>query len=126
MPGDNSCLFHAMAHGLGGSATYDSLRKGVVAFIKSNPGHELNGSPLSDWIKWDKAMTVPAYCDHMLKPDSWGGAIEEAVIAHLYNINVIVGTVRSDGLFHSHHRFNASSAASQDEHRTLPRCLGSA
>jgi len=114
--GDNCCLFHAMAHGLGDGVTHTSLRTQTVAFIKSHPNHELHGSPLSDWIEWEKAMTVTAYCDHMSKPDSWGGAIEEAVIAHTHGLNVIVGTVRSDGLFHPRYRFNASSAASKDVH----------
>jgi hypothetical protein len=115
MPGDNSCLFHSIAHGLGGGVTHVSLRAETCAFIESNPGLMIEDKPLRDWIEWETEMTVSDYCKHMLKPASWGGAIEEAVIARLYGVCIIVGSVHSDGLFHLLYRFNASSSPARKD-----------
>ena len=116
MPGDGSCLFHSMAHGLGGGVTGELLRTQIVAFIKSHPDHKMqDGSSLSRWIKFEfeKKMTVQAYCDHMSKPTSWAGAIDIAVLAHLYDVRVIVGKMQG-GMFHTLHWFKPSGTARKD------------
>jgi hypothetical protein len=68
-PGDGSCLFHSLAHGLqrvglneGASAA--SLRREIAAFIEKNPNLEISDSPLKDWVRTARACTDHAASSH--------------------------------------------------------------
>jgi hypothetical protein len=50
-PGDGSCLFHSLSHGLKDGSSASSLRKQVAEFIQSNPTLEISDSPLKDWVR---------------------------------------------------------------------------
>ena len=86
--GDGSCLFHALAYGLHTNA--DRLRWMIAFFIGENPDYVLNGSPLSDWIKWDTDKSVKQYAKDMAWRGVWGGGIELAVCSHMVNQNINV------------------------------------
>lgn len=86
-PGDGSCLFHSMAYGVGGNGA--TLRSQICSFIKRHPNFKINGTPLSDWIKWDSGSSCGEYARRMSR-GSWGGGIEMAVCSHIYDVNVHV------------------------------------
>ena len=50
-PGDGSCLFHSMCHGLKDGSSASSLRREVAAFISENPSLMISDSPLKDWVR---------------------------------------------------------------------------
>jgi len=89
-PGDGSCLFHSMSHGLRDGTTANSLRRQVVEFIAGHPELEISDSPLKEWILWDSGSSVQAYCRRMGQGGVWGGGIEMAAVSHMKNVNVYV------------------------------------
>ena len=50
-PGDGSCLFHSLSHGLRDGSSASSLRREVASFISENPGLMISDSPLKDWVR---------------------------------------------------------------------------
>jgi hypothetical protein len=90
MPGDGSCLFHSLNYGTPGKYTADMLRVEIAYFIGKNPSFEVSGSPLSDWIRWDSNMGVSDYVRRIAWNGAWGGGIEIAVYAHLFECEVHV------------------------------------
>ena len=90
-PGDNSCLFHSIAHQLpGASMNARSLRRSIVAWIQQHPSFEIADSALSEWILWDGGGSVRRYCARMARMSSWGGGIEMAACSQLKKINIWV------------------------------------
>jgi hypothetical protein len=90
-PGDGSCLFHSLAHGLGlGLSKASALRKQLSDYMAAQPTMELADSPLSDWILWDSGLEVAEYAARMRSGPAWGGAIEMAVCARLKGVDVCV------------------------------------
>jgi len=108
-PADGSCLFHSLSHGLRDGSTALSLRKQISAFIESNPELMISDSPLREWVLWDSASTVPAYCRRILSGGTWGGGIEMAVVSHLKKVNVHVYQSSSRGS-HSYKRISCFAA----------------
>jgi hypothetical protein len=94
MPGDGSCMFHALNFGTppedGSNYTADILRVEIAYFIGKNAAFEVCGSPLSDWIEWDSRKSVSDYVKGIAWHGAWGGGIELAVYAHLFNCEVHV------------------------------------
>ncbi|KAG8469020.1 hypothetical protein KFE25_007538 [Diacronema lutheri] len=90
-PGDGSCLFHSMSHGLGlGLSKAGALRRELSDFIAANPRLEVGESPLEDWVLWDAEMSVAEYAARMRSGHAWGGAIEMAVCARARGVDVRV------------------------------------
>ncbi|KAI0122325.1 OTU-domain-containing protein [Daldinia grandis] len=97
MPDDNSCLFTAVGGALRGlrtgpdeSFTADSLRRLVVEHIRANP---------------DKYSAVilgkkpESYCANMLRPDTWGGEIELAIISEVFQLEICVIDVKTGTVY---------------------------
>mmetsp|Transcript_35826 Transcript_35826/g.94110 ORF Transcript_35826/g.94110 Transcript_35826/m.94110 type:complete len:231 (-) Transcript_35826:325-1017(-) len=96
-PGDGSCLFHSLSHGMrllegAGSEldTADAARDVVVRFIEKHSDAECAGSPLRDWIDWESGLDPVAYCARMRQAGEWGGAIELLVFSRIACVNVLV------------------------------------
>ena len=96
-PGDGSCLFHSLAHGLADGSSASSLRRAIAQFVESNEELSIADSPLKDWVRWDsvderhpEGMTVSEYCKRMISGNAWGGGIEMAAASHLKGVKVIV------------------------------------
>ena len=87
-PGDGACLFHSLAHHLGGS-NGQALRCEVADCIESNPNLEVAGTPLHKWVAWDCGLAPSAYAAK-LRVGAWGGALEMAVIATTFSICIHV------------------------------------
>lgn len=93
MPGDGTCLFHSCAHGLrklGFSETGPSIRQRVAQFIADEPSFEITGTPLRSWVDWDSSMTVANYVSRLRAGNFWGGAIEMAACAQLFEVDLAV------------------------------------
>ena len=64
-PGDGSCLFHSLNHGLpasaagGGSVT--ELRRTVADYVAANPSKLIGGTPIKDWVLWDSGLSPSDY-----------------------------------------------------------------
>ena len=88
VPSDGSCWYHAAALALGEGLSSARLRVEVAAFVGRNPDHSIAGAPLSDWVRWDTGLDVRAYARRMYQCGEWAGGLENAVLAHLYNVAV--------------------------------------
>lgn len=89
-PGDGSCLFHSLAHGLGGSVRATHLRAEIADYIAANPDTSVAGNPLKDWVLWDSGTDVATYAQSMRTGSRWGGALELAVCAWVKHVEVHV------------------------------------
>jgi len=88
-PGDGSCLFHSLAHGLALSAGASSLRREIACFVQQNPRLEIAGDTIEEWVRWDSNSSVADYARRM-SVGGWGGGIEMAACSHMKNVNVHV------------------------------------
>lgn len=88
-PGDGSCLFHSMAHGLPSGASASGLRREIAGFVQQNPSLQIAGDTLEEWVRWDSSSTVADYARKM-SVSGWGGGIEMAACSLLKNVNVHV------------------------------------
>lgn len=93
MPGDGSCLFHSIAHGLGAYGHHEdgyTIRQQVASFLSQNADREIAGNSLRSWVDWDSRLTVKNYSSRLTSGGFWGGAIEMAACAQLYGVDVAV------------------------------------
>lgn len=93
MPGDGSCLFHSLAFGLrklGCSEDGHAIRQLVARFIAENPDSKISGTALRTWVYWDSRRSVNEYVARLSTGGVWGGAIEMAVVAHIFQVDVVV------------------------------------
>jgi hypothetical protein len=88
-PGDGSCLFHSLSYGLRDNSSASSLRSTIASFIIKNPQFEISETPLSDWVRWDTAMSASQYAQS-ISGGGWGGGIEMAIVSWLKNVNIHV------------------------------------
>lgn len=84
VPADNSCLFTSIGFVLGGKVdtTCGSYMRQIIA-----------EQVASDEDKYSEAILGKPnkeYCKWILKPESWGGAIELAVLSNYYGIEIAV------------------------------------
>jgi len=119
-PGDGSCLFHSLRHGLVSSNLYkpvdaSQLRRAIADFILKNPRLEIAGDTLEEWVRWDQDISCDAYAKRMAQA-GWGGGIEMAACSHLLKVNVHVYEQQQGGRFRRISRFDYSAAA---EKRTV-------
>ncbi|XP_049843017.1 ubiquitin thioesterase OTU1 [Schistocerca gregaria] len=84
VPADNSCLFTSIGFVLGGKVdpTCASYMRQIIAEEVINDGDSYSEAILG--------KPPRAYCDWILRPDSWGGAIELSVLSHFYGIEIAV------------------------------------
>mmetsp|Transcript_15186 Transcript_15186/g.18239 ORF Transcript_15186/g.18239 Transcript_15186/m.18239 type:complete len:390 (+) Transcript_15186:96-1265(+) len=87
-PGDGNCLFHSLSHGLRSNAS--TLRRKICSFILNNPGLDIGGDTIKEWVHYDKGCSVSRYVDRMSRNGCWGGGIEIAACAHMAGVNVHV------------------------------------
>ena len=76
MPGDGSCLFHALAYGRHGQtseAMAKQVRRKIVAAMLKNPQLEVAGASIEDWVRRDSGLSVAQYAAR-LAGGAWGGA----------------------------------------------------
>ncbi|KAL1132747.1 hypothetical protein AAG570_010699 [Ranatra chinensis] len=84
VPADNSCLFTSVGFVLGGKidTSCGNYMRQIIADQVSkddeNYSEAILGKPNKEYCKW------------ILKPESWGGAIELAVLSHFYGIEIAV------------------------------------
>ncbi|RLV92146.1 Ubiquitin thioesterase OTU1 [Spathaspora sp. JA1] len=92
IPDDNSCLFNSMSSAISGFDSYktvsppEDLRNIVVQYIEKDPelySELILGKPREE------------YCEWIRKKDSWGGAIELAILADWFNIRVVCIDIES-------------------------------
>ena len=88
-PGDGSCLFHSLSHGLRGT-TAPALRKDIATYVMNHSDAPIAGTPLKDWVLWDSGLSPKDYGLRMGTGNHWGGAIELAVCARLKRVTVHV------------------------------------
>jgi len=101
MPDDNSCLFTAVGGCLRGlpipnsspstSYTPELLRRIVVEHIRSNPAKYTA-------VVLDAASPA-AYCDRMLRPNVWGGAIELGIISEIFELEICSVDVKTNNVY---------------------------
>lgn len=94
-PGDGSCLFHSMNHGLKGSGA-SGLRAEIADYIAAHPSEEVAGNPVSDWVLWDSGEDPASYARSMRAGSRWGGAMEIALCAKLRHAFIEIFERRSD------------------------------
>lgn len=103
VPDDNSCLFSSINLLFTQSYSPESnaaLRKRVVDHLLSQP---------LEYSEVMLGMSPKIYAEKMLKPSTWGGGIELAILAELYSTEIVALDVVS-GLAH---RFGQSQGYSQ-------------
>lgn len=88
-PGDGSCLFHSLSHGLQGMTSGQSLRREIAGFVQQNPSLKIAGDTLEDWVRWDANSSLSEYC-RRIAVSGWGGGIEMAACSHLKGVNIHV------------------------------------
>ncbi|XP_063227625.1 ubiquitin thioesterase Otu1 [Bacillus rossius redtenbacheri] len=84
VPADNSCLFTSIGFVLSGKVdlTCSSYMRQIIAETvsgdKDNYSEAILGKP------------NPEYCQWILKPESWGGAIELSILSNFYGLEIAV------------------------------------
>lgn len=86
VPGDGSCMFHAVAFGLrdnskgiNGHVSGHALRTRVVQMLDTDT--QISGLPIRQWIEESETISASEYANRM--KTAWGGAIELACLSHL-------------------------------------------
>lgn len=100
-PGDGNCLFHSLCFGLndgknGRPLSAGELRGQLASFVMQNPGVEIAGDSLEEWVQWDTNSTARNYASRMAR-GGWGGGIEMAACSMLKKVNVHVYERSSGG-----------------------------
>lgn len=92
-PGDGSCLFHSLAHGLRDARAADfdhrRLRQALMDWLAKNEDLKIADSPVREWVLWDANQSVPHYVGRM-RIGGWGGGIEMAACARKFRVDVHV------------------------------------
>ena len=92
-PGDGSCLFHSLAHGLRDARVVDydhrRLRQALMDWLARHEDLKIADTPVRDWVLWDANQAVPAYVGRM-RIGGWGGGIEMAACARKFRVDVHV------------------------------------
>ena len=93
VPGDGTCLFHAVAKQLGKKGK--DLRNLVASVIEKFPDSQLHGQSLKEWIQWETKNSSAKHAEN-LRNGLWGGMLETTSLASLYNKKIYVYTPKSD------------------------------
>ena len=87
VPGDGTCMFHAIALPLKVSGHY--LRNVVSSHIEKYPDSNLHGETLRNWILWDRGISPESYAQK-LRQGQWGGSLETTLLASMLNTPIFV------------------------------------
>lgn len=124
-PGDGSCLYHSLVHGLrrlgggvsppapgGLAATAEGLRAELADWVVSHPGALIADTPLSDWVAWDSGvgLSCAEYGAAQRAPRGrWGGGVEMAALARARGVSVHVWEGAAGGGFRRISRFDCEA-----------------
>lgn len=87
IPDDNSCLFHAVAFLVGKArCTAPELRAMIVDAVKADP---------TRWNAATLGKPVAEYCSFILNPIRWGGQVELAIFAEIFQSEISVTEIQS-------------------------------
>ncbi|XP_013106828.1 ubiquitin thioesterase OTU1 [Stomoxys calcitrans] len=89
VPADNSCLFTSIRYVLNGKVDNEGsemMRHIIAQEVAANP-QEYNDAVLG--------KSNSEYCAWIQKPDSWGGAIEVAILSNYYGIEIDVVDIQN-------------------------------
>ena len=90
-PADGSCLFHALATGLGCPAGAGlSLRSEMADWIARNADAAVGPNSLRHWLQHGHGMTPQQYAANLRRPSTWGGGVEMACLAATAGVAVEV------------------------------------
>jgi hypothetical protein len=87
VPGDNTCLFHAVGHHA--KRNGHELRQAVCSFLEQNAATQISGLTLEQWVQYEKHMNMKEYVASIRK-GSWGGAIELQCLAQMLSRCIVV------------------------------------
>jgi hypothetical protein len=87
VPGDGTCMFHAIALPL--KVDGHELRKIVCKYIEENPDSSMHGETIRNWILWDQGTTPETYVSK-LRRGQWGGSLETTLLASMLQIPIFV------------------------------------
>lgn len=111
-PGDGSCLFHSLNHGLQSGGNAQSLRREIAGFLQQNPLLEIAGDKLEEWVRWDANSSVNDYA-RRIAVSGWGGGIEMACCSLMKNVNVhVYENIGCRGVGHEFKRISCFDAPS--------------
>ena len=94
MPGDGSCLFHALAYmrdGVTNVARARIMRRSIVNAMLANPSIVIGGSSIAEWVQRDSGQDITRYASTMAG-NAWGGGLEVAVFGVVMHTGVSVYT----------------------------------
>lgn len=100
MPSDGACLFHALAYQLCSTGYCQhgfSLRECVTDFVLRMQDFEVAGVSLRSWVECGLGIKVSTYIELLATGAIWGGAIEMAIVAHLFCVRIVVLYAPRDG-----------------------------
>jgi hypothetical protein len=93
VPGDGSCLFHAICYTLKEKGLTGFLLRDITAnIIERHPQASLHGVSVSNWIEWDNpgsSVSAETYA-RKVRGGLWGGALEMTILASVLNMNIFV------------------------------------
>ncbi|OMJ21305.1 Ubiquitin thioesterase OTU1 [Smittium culicis] len=91
IPDDNSCLFRAVSYLVHGTQeNFYGLRTVISDSITNS--NKLNSTSYSEAIL---GRPVPQYCNWIMQPNSWGGAIELQILADWFSIEIVTVDIKT-------------------------------
>ena len=95
MPGDGSCLYHSINHGVralrGTAPSAATLRRKLAAWARDNSQRKVSGKTMRTWLNWETGgrITLNEYVTRQAK-SGWGGVIELIAAAWECEVEVAV------------------------------------
>lgn len=103
VPGDGSCLFHAVSAGLEQGSTAGELRGLAASCLAKQVDAEFNGATLRQWIEWETGLGPAEYAALMRGGGGWGGQIELALLSKCLQRPIqVFSPAQSDGYVLDH------------------------
>ena len=96
VPGDGTCLFHAIAFPFQNPLlSGENLRDIVANVIERHPHALLHGVSIETWIQWESHCTAILYAKK-LRNGMWGGALEMTILASLLDVDMFIYVLDSE------------------------------
>ena len=96
VPGDGTCLFHAIAFSFKNPKFCGGNLRDIVAnVIERHPDASLHGVSIETWILWESHCSAMLYAKK-LRNGMWGGALEMTILASLLDVNIFVYELDSE------------------------------
>ncbi|KZC12676.1 Ubiquitin thioesterase OTU1, partial [Dufourea novaeangliae] len=84
VPADNSCLFTSVGYVLNGK-----VDPSCATFMREIIANAVDADP-EEYSEAFLGRPNPEYCKWILKPESWGGAIELSILSKFYGLEIAV------------------------------------